>query len=69
MQLQDALTRGIELLAKAGIPSPRITAEVLLMHTAHCDRAHLYAHPERLGGPAAWDQPLPVEGRTVDHAR
>src|SRR3990167_8006341 len=54
MQLKDALAQGIELLAKAGIPSPRITAEVLLMHTAHCDRAHLYAHPERLLSEVEW---------------
>ena len=47
MQLQQALAQGIELLEKASVPSPRITAEVLFMHAARCDRAHLYAHPER----------------------
>jgi hypothetical protein len=29
----------------------------------------VYTHPERLGGPSAWDNSLPVEGRTVDRAR
>lgn len=47
MQLKAALEQGIELLEKGGVPSPRLAAEVLLMHAVHCDRAHLYAHPER----------------------
>ena len=47
MQLKQALAQGIELLEKARIPSPRMTAEVLLMHAVSCDRAHLFAHPER----------------------
>ncbi len=47
MQLKEALSQGIEVLEKARVPSPRITAEVLLMHAARCDRTHLHAHPER----------------------
>jgi release factor glutamine methyltransferase len=47
MQLKEALKQGTELLEKNGVPSARPTAEVLLMHAAGCDRAHLYAHPER----------------------
>lgn len=47
MQLKSALSQAVALLEKNGVPSPRLTAEVLLMHAAHCDRAHLYAHPER----------------------
>lgn len=47
MQLKDALAQGVELLEKASIPSPRITAEVLLMHAAGCDRTRLYAHLEQ----------------------
>src|SRR5262249_13120299 len=31
----------------AGVPSPRLNAELLLMFTLTCDRAHLYGHPER----------------------
>jgi release factor glutamine methyltransferase len=29
------------------VPSPRMNAELLIMFTLDCDRAHLYAHPER----------------------
>jgi release factor glutamine methyltransferase len=47
MQLKDALAQGIALLERASVASPRITAEVLLMHAAQCERAHLHAHPER----------------------
>jgi release factor glutamine methyltransferase len=47
MQLKTALSQGIALLERGGVPSPRLTAEVLLMHAAHCDRAHLYAYGER----------------------
>jgi release factor glutamine methyltransferase len=31
----------------AGAPSPRMNAELLIMFTLDCDRAYLYAHPER----------------------
>ena len=54
MQLKDALAQGIELLEKASVPSPRLTAEVLLMHAVHCDRAHLHAHPERELSDSEW---------------
>jgi release factor glutamine methyltransferase len=52
-----ALRQGSEMLERAGRESvamdvPRLTAEVLLAHALHCDRAWLYAHsfdelPER----------------------
>ena len=54
MRLKEALEQGVELLEKGGIPSPRITAEVLLMHAARCDRAHLYAHGERALTEVEW---------------
>lgn len=47
MQLKTALEQAIVILEKGKVPSPRLTAEILLMHAAHCDRAHLYAHGER----------------------
>ena len=47
MTLQEALRQGADLLAGGGVPSPRLNAEVLLMHAARCDRAHLYSHSER----------------------
>jgi len=34
-------------LTAAHIPSPRMNAELLLMFTLNCDRAHLHAYPER----------------------
>ncbi len=44
MTLQTALTQGTEILQKAAISVPRLTAEVLLCHALHCERAYLYAH-------------------------
>ncbi|HEX7361671.1 MAG TPA: peptide chain release factor N(5)-glutamine methyltransferase [Bryobacteraceae bacterium] len=44
MTLQTALLQGAEILDKAAIPSPRLTAEVLLCHALGCERAYLYAH-------------------------
>jgi release factor glutamine methyltransferase len=41
--LQQAVTR----LTTENIPSPRLNAELLLMFTLACERAYLYAHPER----------------------
>ena len=47
MHLKDALTSAIERLAAAHVGSPRMNAELLLMFTLSCDRAYLFAHPER----------------------
>ena len=47
MHLKDALTSAIERLAAAHVGSPRMNAELLLMFTLGCDRAYLFAHPER----------------------
>ena len=47
MLLKDALDSAIERLTAAHVGSPRMNAEVLLMFTLVCDRAYLYAHPER----------------------
>ena len=47
MQLRQALTEAVERLESEGIGSPRRNAETLLMFILDCDRAHLYAHPER----------------------
>jgi release factor glutamine methyltransferase len=47
MKLGEALQQGSELLANGAVPSPRLNAEVLLMHAARCDRTYLYAHAER----------------------
>jgi release factor glutamine methyltransferase len=45
--LQPALTAAIARLTANGTSSPRLTAELLLMFTLDCNRAYLYAHPER----------------------
>jgi release factor glutamine methyltransferase len=45
--LRDALNSAINRLNAAHVGSPRMNAEVLLMFVLGCDRAYLYAHPER----------------------
>jgi release factor glutamine methyltransferase len=45
--LKDALASAIDRLTAAHVGSPRLNAEILLMFTLACDRAFLYAHPER----------------------
>jgi release factor glutamine methyltransferase len=47
VHLKEALTSAIARLTAQQVPSPRLNAETLLMFTLSCDRAHLYAHPER----------------------
>ena len=44
MTVRTALFQGQKLLEEARIDSPRLTAEVLLMHATGHDRAWLYAH-------------------------
>lgn len=46
MNLRTALRQGSEILASAGTPEPRLTAEVLLCHALRRERSYLYAHPE-----------------------
>jgi release factor glutamine methyltransferase len=45
--LKDALNSAIEQLTSAQVGSPRLNAETLLMFALDCDRAYLFAHPER----------------------
>src|SRR5579862_443 len=47
MQVREALKHGVERLTASRVGSPRMNAEVLLMFTLACDRAYLFAHPER----------------------
>jgi release factor glutamine methyltransferase len=47
MQLHQALRDAIALLDENRVGSPRMNAEVLLMFVLACNRAYLYAHPER----------------------
>ncbi len=46
MNLRTALRQGSEILASAGTPEPRLTAELLLCHALRRERSYLYAHPE-----------------------
>jgi len=47
MILKQALAAAISHLDDSAVGSPRMNGEVLLMFTLGCDRAYLYAHPER----------------------
>lgn len=47
MTLHEALLQGTKLLEEGSVAAPRLTAEVLLCHALRCERALLYAHPER----------------------
>jgi release factor glutamine methyltransferase len=47
VQLKPTLAAALARLTAASVPSPRMNAELLLMFTLNCDRAYLYAHPER----------------------
>jgi len=47
VQLRQALRAAIAELEAAGIDQPRLQAEVLAFHVLGCDRAYLFAHPER----------------------
>jgi release factor glutamine methyltransferase len=47
MQLRAALNDAVDTLEKNEVGSPRLNAEMLLMFVLNCNRAHLYAYPER----------------------
>jgi len=47
VQLRHSLNAAIRHLTAEHVPSPRMNAELLIMFTLDCDRAYLYAHPER----------------------
>jgi release factor glutamine methyltransferase len=66
--LRDALTSAVNRLTADPVPSPRMNAELLLMFTLGCDRAYLYAHPEReltTAEQARYDQALAERARGV----
>ena len=47
MQLKQALNAAVSRLTAAQVPSPQMNAELLLRFVLGCDRAYLFAHPER----------------------
>jgi release factor glutamine methyltransferase len=66
--LRESLASAISRLAAANVPSPRLNAELLLMFILECDRAYLYAHPERQLSPgerSRYDQALAERERGV----
>ncbi len=64
--LAQSLKAAIETLTRAEAGSPRLNAESLLMFTLSCDRAHLYAHPERRLSP---DEQARYENALAQRAR
>jgi len=47
VRLRESITSAINHLTAEQVPSPRLNAELLLMFILDCDRAYLFAHPER----------------------
>jgi len=47
VHLKESLNQAVARLTAEKVPSPRMNAELLLMFTLGCERAHLFAHPER----------------------
>jgi release factor glutamine methyltransferase len=47
MNLKQAIDSAYDLFQREDIPSPRLNSELLMMFTLGCDRAYLFAHPER----------------------
>jgi release factor glutamine methyltransferase len=61
MTLKQAFDAALSRLEQADTPSPRLSAELLLMFTLNCDRAHLFTYPERELTPdqnASYDQAI-----------
>ncbi len=68
MQLKQALEGAVRRLDSEAVGSPRMNAEVLLMFVLACNRAYLYAHPERelaSGEQARYDDALAQRVRGV----
>jgi release factor glutamine methyltransferase len=47
MQLKQAVDSAYQLFIENDVPSPRLNAELLMMFVLGCERAYLFAHPER----------------------
>lgn len=54
MTIQAAVLQGTHLLEEGAIAAPRLTAEVLLCHALHQERAYLYAHSDDELNELAW---------------
>jgi release factor glutamine methyltransferase len=47
MTVKQAFDSALKRLEQADTPSPRLSAELLLMFTLSCDRSYLFTYPER----------------------
>jgi release factor glutamine methyltransferase len=47
MQLKQAIDAAYQFFLDNDVPFPRLNSELLMMFVLDCDRAYLYAHPER----------------------
>jgi release factor glutamine methyltransferase len=54
VNVQSALQQGTDILDRAAVGAPRLTAEVLLCHALHRDRTYIYAHGEDELPERAW---------------
>jgi release factor glutamine methyltransferase len=54
VNVQTALQQGTEVLDRAAVSAPRLTAEVLLSHALHRDRTYLYSHGDEDLPERAW---------------
>ncbi|MDX2180193.1 MAG: peptide chain release factor N(5)-glutamine methyltransferase [Bryobacteraceae bacterium] len=54
LRLGDAVRQGTKILARGGVDSPRLTAEVLLAHALGVERVYLIAHSEDRLTELAW---------------
>jgi release factor glutamine methyltransferase len=66
VQIKQSLSAAITRLTADRVPSPRLNAESLLMFTLSCDRAYLFAHPER---ELSADEQIRYESALAERAR
>lgn len=68
MQLKQVLTSAVTRLSAHQVPSPQMNAELLLRFVLNCDRAYLFAYPEReltAGEVSRYDAALAERSRGV----
>jgi FdhD protein len=72
--LRKGALMGCPIIASRNSPTSLSVAmaeawNITLVGYVRRDSMRVYAHPERLGAPTAWEGAVPVQARTVDHAR
>ena len=66
MTLKQAIDAAFDLFLREDVPSPRLNAELLMMFVLGCERAYLFAHPER---PLSVDEKARYQEVTGERAR